>query len=261
MTRRDWMAMALAATAAPLGGGWADDRDQPTILDGAIVRGPSTRKQLGLIFSADGFAESAPAILDALARIQAPASFFLTGRFLRNPDHEPILRRLVDAGHDLGPHSDAHLLYASWDRPPKLLVSRETFLKDLQANDEALRAHGVRTADFPYFLPPYEHYTPEIGDWTRDAGRILINFTPGTRSQADYMPDDDPAFVPADRIVRSILEVADRPPDGLNGYLLLMHLGSGPKRTRDHLADHLPALLDHLCERGYRFERLGTLLA
>src|SRR5262249_57551269 len=117
-----------------------------------------------------------------------------------------------------------HLLYATWDRPPKLLVTRGEFLADLAANDRELAAFGSEPARFPYFLPPYEHYTAEIADWTAAAGRILINLTPGTLSHTDYMEDTDPRFVSADRLVESILRFQRTDPDRLTAFLLLIHL-------------------------------------
>ena len=33
-----------------------------------------------------------------------------------------------------------------------------------------------------------------IARWAADAGRTLVNMTPGTRSHTDYMEDDDPGF-------------------------------------------------------------------
>jgi len=47
-------------------------------------------------------------------------------------------------------------------------------------------------------------------------------------------------------------------PDGLNGFLLLLHVGRRPARDKMH--DRLPALLDRLMERGYTFVRVDTLL-
>ena len=75
------------------------------------------------------------------------------------------------------------------------------------------------------------------------------------------MEDGDPRFVPADRIVDSILRAERTDPDGLDGFLLLMHLGSGPRRTRDHLHDRLDTLLGRIADRGYAFVRVRELLA
>jgi peptidoglycan/xylan/chitin deacetylase (PgdA/CDA1 family) len=246
---------AVIAHAADIG-----DRARPQLDRGAIVRGPRDHKRLALVFTGDRYAEGAQPILDALRRRRIRAACFLTGRFLRDPDFHPIVRRARDLGHDLGPHSDRHLLYATWDRPPKLLVAREEFLADLAANDRALAAFGLEPTRFPYFLPPYEHYTAEIARWSSAAGRPLINLTPGTLSQSDYLEDDDPRFLSAERIVASVLRAERTDPDGLNGFLLLMHLGAGPRRTRDHLHDRLDALLDGIADRGYQFVRVPELL-
>jgi peptidoglycan/xylan/chitin deacetylase (PgdA/CDA1 family) len=247
-------------TLVPAGGIDRGDRARPRLDRGAIVRGPRDRKRLALVFTADQYAEAARPIFDALHRRRVRAACFLTGRFLRNPDFGPVIRQARENGHDLGPHSDQHLLYANWDRPPKLLVSRAEFLADLEANVRALAALGLQPAQFPYFLPPYEHYTPEIAAWTKAAGRTLINLTPGSLSHTDYMVDADPRFVPAERIVASILQAERTDPDGLSGFLLLMHLGAGPHRTRDHLHDRLDALLDAIAEQGYQLVRVPEVL-
>ena len=90
---------------------------------------------------------------------------------------------------------------------------------------------------------------------------VLINYTHGTRSNADYMEDDDPHYVTSEVMVRSILDHEKNDPDGLNGFLLLMHIGAGPARTRDHLYNHLDELLTELESRGYRFARVDQLLS
>jgi endoglucanase len=261
LRRRAWLARLTALACAPaIARAQGDDRSRPRRDRGAIVRGPRDRRRLALVFTGDRYAEGAGAILNALRRHTSHAAFFLTGRFLRGADFRPIVRRLRDEGHDLGPHSDQHLLYASWGESPRLLVTRAQFLEDLAANERALAAFGVKPGAFPYFLPPFEHYTEEIARWTAMAGRILINYTPSTRSHTDYMEDDDPHFVPAARIVASILDAEQADPDGLCGYLLLMHIGAGPRRRRDHLQDHLDGLLGALADRGYAFVRVGELL-
>ena len=132
---------------------------------------------------------------------------------------------------------------------------------DLAANLRAFENHRIRPDSTHFFLPPYEHFTEEIARWTKEGGRVLVNMTPGTRSNTDYMTDDDPRFIPARAIVASIIQADQNDPDGLNGYLLLMHLVHGPARSRDHLHDELPALLDKLCIRGYGFVRVDELLS
>jgi hypothetical protein len=107
---------------------------------------------------------------------------------------------------------------------------------------------------------PYEHYTEEVARWAQAQGFVLISFTAGTKSHTDYMEDADPHFVPAEAWFDSILHAEHTDPDGLNGFLLLMHLGAGRKRTRDHPYERLGALLDALKGRGYEFVRVDELL-
>ena len=131
--RRRWMARLAALPCAGVLGhaSLAVDRSEPRVDRGAIVRGPRDRRRLSLVFTGDHYAEAAPRILDALRRRKVRAALFLTGRFLRESSLRPVVRRAGDEGHDLGPHSDQHLLYASWDRPPRLLVSRSTAANQL----------------------------------------------------------------------------------------------------------------------------------
>jgi endoglucanase len=237
------------------------NKTKATFDRGAIVRGPRHRKWIALEFTGGYYADGGTTILNELKKRGIHASFFFIGDFYRNPEFKPLIERIRDEGHYLGPHSDKHPLYATWENPPKLLIRREDFDADLSAVMKEIERFGIPRERARIFIPPYEHYTEEIAEWTRERGMLLINYTPGTRSNADYMEDDDKNFVSAQDMVKSILHKEETDPDGLNGFLLLMHVGAGPKRTRDHLYDHLGELLDELRRRGYDFVRVDEMLA
>ena len=228
--------------------------------DGGIIRGARSRKQTAIVFTGHAFAESGETILDELTRHQARASFFFTGDFLANTNFTPLVRRSVKAGHYLGPHSDKHLLYCPWDGPETNLITHDAFRSDLTANLEKLEQFGVRRATVRYFLPPFEHYDRAIAEWSAEMGLTLINFTPGTRANADYTADSDANFISSQAIFDSILNREREDADGLNGFILLLHLGSGPERT-DKFVAHFGELLDALAARGYRFVRVDELLS
>jgi peptidoglycan/xylan/chitin deacetylase (PgdA/CDA1 family) len=247
-----WLAWATAHTSSQ-----APARAGREMSEGAVVRGPREGRRLAVVFTGHEFAEGGETILNELAKHHARASFFLTGDFLANRRFEPMVRRIVNDGHYLGPHSDKHLLYCTWDPGRKTIVTREAFSADLRSNLEKIARFGM---DRPrYFLPPYEHWNADIAAWTAELGLQLINFTPGTRSNADYTEDAAPGFVSSRTIFESIVRHERRDPDGLSGFLLLLHIGAGPRRT-DKLHTHFGALLDELAAKGYRFVRVDDLL-
>lgn len=235
-------------------------RVQCDMRDGAILRGPKDQRRLALVFTAHEYAEGAETILHELARHEARASFFLTGAFLTNSQFSSLVDRLEYERHYLGPHSDQHLLYCDWDSAKTLLVTEEEFHADLAANVAKIPGGWGEGRRFSrYFLPPYEHYNRDIADWTRAQGWMLINFTPGTRSNADYTGEADKNFVSSQKILDSIIARERDDPDGLNGFLLLLHLGAGPGRT-DKFHARFGELLDYLAMRGYEFVRVDELL-
>ncbi len=230
-----------------------------TYVEGGITRGDKTSKRMSLVFTGDEFAEGGTVIAEALQRHNIKASFFLTGRFYRTRANRQIIERLKKDGHYLGPHSDQHLLYADWADRNKTLVTREQFERDLNDNFAAMRPFGIDRTQVPFFMPPYEWYNEEIANWTEALGHKIINFTPGTRSNADYTTDDDKNYISSEAIMTRIGEYEAKEPAGLNGFILLTHIGSGPKRT-DKFHDKIDELISLLIIRGYKPVRIDELL-
>lgn len=185
------------------------------------------------------------------------SSFFFTGNFYRNPSFQPLIRELKRAGHYLGAHSDKHLLYCDWSDRDSLLVSRRQFVDDLGANYREMQRHSIRKKHAKYFLPPYEWYNDSISAWTQQEGLRLINFSPGTISHADYTTPDMPNYRSSETIYRSITDYERQ--HGLNGFMLLIHIGTAPERT-DKFYVRLEALIMHLKKEGYTFTGVDDLL-
>jgi peptidoglycan/xylan/chitin deacetylase (PgdA/CDA1 family) len=235
--------------------------DRFTVSHGAITRGDASKKQIALVFTGDGYADGGLIIAQALRESDTSASFFFTGRFYRNARFFDVITTLRDDGHYLGAHSDQHLLYCSWENRDSTLVNRDEFERDLEANYAEMARFGIEEDNAPFFLPPYEWYNEEIAHWTSEWGLQLVNYSPGTRSHADYTtPDMGDGYVTSNEILESILSREQQDPDGLNGFILLMHIGTHPSRT-DKLYLRLGGLLETLRERGYEFVRLDELLA
>jgi endoglucanase len=223
---------------------------------GGIIRMDSTQRQVFLVFTGHEFADGGQKVRAVLKQHHAKGSFFFTGDFYRNPEYSSLIRDLRKDGHYLGAHSDRHLLYASWENRDSLLVTKETFREDLLGNYRAMERFGIRKGDAPYFMPPYEWYNSTVSRWCNDAGLTLVNFTPGTGSNADYtFPGPGQRYVSSDSIFERILKYEEASPAGLNGFILLMHIGADPRRP-DKFTDRLDDLLTTLKRRGYRFSRL-----
>jgi hypothetical protein len=148
------------------------------------------------------------------------------------------------------------VLYAPWERRDSLLVTHREFMDDVLGNYAAMQKFGIRPGDAPFFLPPYEWYNRTISSWAAELRTTLVNFTPGTGSNADYTtPDMGSRYMSSDSIFHRILRYERTSTSGLNGFLLLTHVGAGPGRT-DKFYLRLDSLLTILTRRGYRFNRL-----
>lgn len=225
---------------------------------GGIVRGDRTQKELALIFTGGDRGEGSKHILDTLADNGVIASFFVTGGYVAQPDHHLLLQRMVDSGHYLGPHSHAHLLYAPWDDRSKTLVTEAQFKEDLQKNIIELQAYGAMPKGDPiYFIPPYEWYNAQHAKWAADMGCQLFNYTNGSGSHRDWIPEGHLSFRPSTQILQDILHHEANNPDGLNGHLLLLHLGG---EREDKMFLLLGELIEELHKRGYHFMRVDELL-
>ena len=123
-----------------------------------------------------------------------------------------------------------------------------------------MHSKGVNTLSVKYFLPPYEWYNDTTVAWTKDLGLQLINYTPGTLSHADYTTSKDKNYSSTDVIYNSIIDYEKTKPSGLNGFILLMHIGAGPDRT-DKFYKRLPELIKYLKQKGYHFQTVDQLLS
>ena len=226
---------------------------------GAIVRGDTSQKKLTLVFTGDEFADGGAHILDVLGKQQVKGAFFFTGNFYRNPAYGQLIKDLVADGHYLGAHSDRHLLYCTWENRDSLLVSREEFTKDLEDNYSEMEQFGISKDEAPFFLPPYEWYNDSITAWTNALGLQLINFSRGTRSHADYTTPDLQHYQSSELIYKSIVDFEAGNGSGLNGFILLSHIGTAPERE-DKFYMRLEELIVYLKGKGYDFVSVEDLL-
>jgi peptidoglycan/xylan/chitin deacetylase (PgdA/CDA1 family) len=114
---------------------------------GAIIRGKKAEKRLAVVFTGHSHGEGGEIIMNELAKRDAKGSFFFTGDFLTNMSLTPLVHRVVKDGHYLGPHSDKHLLYCSWEAAKKTLVTRQEFMSDMAANLQTIEHARMKALD------------------------------------------------------------------------------------------------------------------
>ncbi len=225
---------------------------------GAVVRFDSQEKKIYLIFSAHEFGEGGITIEKTLKKYGAKASFFFTGEFYRNGKNSDLIRRLIADGHYLGAHSDKHLLYADWIKRDSTLVNSADFTNDLIANYKTMKTFGIQTKEANYFLPPYEWCNREIVDRASKLGLTILNYTPGIGSNSDYTTPEQLNYNSSEKIMTKLKKFESSDKNGLNGTLLLIHLGTSPLRT-DKLYNHLDELLEFFTGKGYHFCKITEL--
>jgi endoglucanase len=224
---------------------------------GAIVRMDTTLNEIYLCFTAHDFSDGFDTIISTLKNHRIKASFFLTGDFCRNKANKKIIDKLISQGDYIGPHSDKHLLYCSWEKRDSLLVSQKAFLKDIEDNYTALSKSGIDKKVATVFLPPYEWYNDSISLWARKYGLKIIDNSSGTITSQDWTyPDKDKPYYSSDSLIRNLKAYEKK--NRMNGYILLIHPGTDPRR-KDKLYLHLNEILSYLGNRKYSFHTFSEI--
>jgi peptidoglycan/xylan/chitin deacetylase (PgdA/CDA1 family) len=171
-------------------------------------------------------------VLDVLERYGVPATFFCVG--LHASAHTEELARMAEAGHALGNHT--------WSHPFLPDLSVREFEVQLERTFGALEdGAGVRPARL--FRPPYGSRKAELLTWL---GRI------GGPTTVLWDVDTGDWAMPGTAAITDVVLTRVRP-----GSIVLMHDGGG---DRSQTAEALPAVIEGLLERGYRFSRVTDLL-
>jgi peptidoglycan/xylan/chitin deacetylase (PgdA/CDA1 family) len=86
-------------------------------------------------------------------------------------------------------------------------------------------------------------------------GMTLVNFTPGTSTNADYTTPEMTNYRSSELLIGRLASFEEGAAEGLNGALVLIHPGTDPARS-DKLYLRLGELIDFYKNKGYTFKRL-----
>jgi peptidoglycan-N-acetylglucosamine deacetylase len=202
------------------------------------TRIPTDAKVVALTFDAGGDAAGLPSILSTLRQTGTPATFFLTGAWIRAfPDQAGEVASL---GMPLGNHSDSH--------PHIPALTNAQIAAELTAAEDSLQTTTGREFA-PLFRFPFGDTTPLDIAVVNDQGYVCVRWTVDTLGWKGTSGGMDTAQV-LDRVVQAATP----------GEIVLMHVGANPDDGSTLDADALPSVIRELRARGYTFVTLQALL-
>ncbi|MGH8867507.1 MAG: polysaccharide deacetylase family protein, partial [Actinomycetes bacterium] len=211
----------------------------PTSLRGRnITRVPTTDKVVALTFDGGAGSQGVPAIRATLQRENVPATFFLTGEFIRT--YPVRAHQIAVAGFDVADHSNTHPYFTK--------ISDATARTQVQNGRTAIfDTTGVEPK--PLFRFPYGAYTGSDITLVNNLGYAPVGWTVDSLG---WKGTDGGMSV--QKVVDRVLGAAQP------GEIVLMHVGAHPKDHTTLDADALPAIIDGLRARGYGFVTLESLM-
>lgn len=184
-------------------------------------------KLIALTFDDGPDPKVTPQILKQLRDYGAKATFFVLGRQAeRYPD---LLKDIVRDGHAIGNHSFSH---------PKT-VSPEQAALEIDSTDACIRRAVGRSTLL--FRPPYGLRSDELASEALKKSYTVVLWS---------LPSLDVTRINSQRISQIVVNGRKR------GDVVVMHDGPGHKRT----AQALPAILEALSRKGYRFVTVPEML-
>lgn len=186
-------------------------------------------KKIALSFDAAWGNEDTQEILDILAEEDVHVTFFMTGGWVsKYPDD---VKRIAEAGHDLGNHSENHLQMST--------LSMEQCTEELQkAHDRVKELTGI---DMALFRPPYGDYNDTLINAATNLGYKVIQWDVDSLDWKDYGVD-------------SIINTVCNHKHLGNGSIILMHNGA------TYTSQALKEVIQNLKSQGYEIVPISELV-
>jgi peptidoglycan-N-acetylglucosamine deacetylase len=231
-------ALSIGLPAGALVALLADGIFRPTsgTLYPTISHGSRSRPRVALTFDDGPDAETTPAVLDALARFGARATFFVIGRNLER--NLPVGERLVAEGHELGNHSWTHSYFQNF-------YSAARHTSDIARNAALIRQLTGSSVE-PLYRPPVGLKSPALARAAHAQGLRIVAWSMHTR----------------DTISRDAASLAARTLGRVQaGDIVLLHDGHDREGHHRRIAvEALPLILTGLRERGLECVTVSALL-
>jgi peptidoglycan/xylan/chitin deacetylase (PgdA/CDA1 family) len=219
-----------------------------------------------ITFDGGSHANAAAEIFDTLASRGVRSTMFVTGGFIRR--FPQVVIRAAQEGHEIGNHTLTHPRLTTYaenqTQSTRPNVTRQLVINELEGAARVLADRtGLRFV--PLWRAPYGEYNRRICEWALEAGYIHIGWRQGggwgrNLDTNDWVPDEDsPAYRSPQEVYDKIVHIASQP-GGLNGGIILMHLGTERKQRSQRVHIILGMLIDTLRNMGYEPVTVSELL-
>ena len=199
----------------------------------SVTRLPTNRHVVALTFDGGSGAQGATAILHTLRTAGVPATFFLTGQFVRT--YPALTAAILDGGYLIGNHTMTH--------PHLTRLSNRAVVEEVTTAEQRLEA-AIGDSPRPWFRFPFGEYDPRTLRVVHSLGYGAIGWTVDTRGWQGHA-----AGTVNDVVAR--VKAALQP-----GAIVLMHLGANPDDSTTLDADALAAVITTVRAAGYTFVAL-----
>lgn len=186
-------------------------------------------KKVALSFDAAWGNEDTQEILDILAEEDVHVTFFMTGGWVSKYPED--VKRIAEAGHDLGNHSENHLQMST--------LSMDQCTEELKkAHDRVKELTGI---DMALFRPPYGDYNDTVINAATNLGYKVIQWDVDSLDWKDYG-------------VQSIINTVCSHKHLGNGSIILMHNGA------TYTSQALKEVIQNLKSQGYEIVPISELV-
>jgi peptidoglycan/xylan/chitin deacetylase (PgdA/CDA1 family) len=212
---------------------WRLSKSRTFQLFGQIVSSVETSEPVVALTFDDGpTARFTDEVLAILREEGVPATFFVVGKALeRNPQE---CQKIVAEGHELGNHSYSH--------PTLVLKPYATIRQEIEDTDHFIRACG-HEGDI-HFRAPNGKKLILLPYYLSSADRQTISWDVEPESYREIATD-------AEQVVEHVLQETQP------GSIILLHV---MYRSREQSRAALPAIIQGLRAKGYRFVTVSELL-
>ena len=198
----------------------------------------TSAKIVALTFDAGANADGVASILATLTSNHVPATFMLTGNFVKS--FPARSRAIVAAGELVGDHSVTHPYFTK-------LTDAQMRSQVRDAQQQIISATGADP--WPWFRFPYGDRNAHTISVVNGTGFVPVRWTVDTLGWKGTSGGS------------TVRTVVNRVLAGLKpGEIVLMHCGSNPDDHSTLDADALPAVINDLQARGYSFVTLNAML-